>query len=115
MFSIGIYVVPNSKATVDVTSSKTIQLSRITNTPVKQANTYTIVSVLLVITVVSLACWIPHWLNGVGLDAPPGLERMFSLNSVVNPLIYHVMSGTFRQYVRQFYRHIRSRLASYHC
>ena len=111
----GIYIVSHGKAMVGVTSSKNSSLSRITKTTAKQTNTYKSVLVLFVITVVYLACWIPHWLHDVGLDVPQDVGRMFILNSVVNPFIYSVVSRMFRDDVRQFYGQMRSRLVSYHC
>ena len=109
------YLIPNGKARVDVTSSTNTALSRIPKTNAKQANTYKRVSVLFINTVVFLICLLPLWLNSVGLHVPPDVQRMFLLNSVVNPFLYSVVSRMFREDVRQFYGQMRSRLASCNC
>ncbi|KAI0216151.1 hypothetical protein LSAT2_031804, partial [Lamellibrachia satsuma] len=106
------YSVPNVKATVDVASSKSNSLSGITKTTAKQTNAYKNASVLFIITVVTIACWLPVWLGGVGLHVPADVRRIFLLNSVVNPFLYSVVSRMFRDDVRQFYGQMRSRLAS---
>ena len=61
------YLVLKGKPTVGVTSNKNNPLSRKTKTTAKQANAYRNVSVLFIITVVLITCWLPHWLDGVGL------------------------------------------------
>ena len=91
----------------DVTSRK--HKSGITTTKAKEAKN---VSLLFIITVVLLACWMPYWLYKAGMHVPPYLKRVFFLNSVVNPFIYSAVSGMFRDDVRQFYRQMRSRLTS---
>ncbi|KAI0220145.1 hypothetical protein LSAT2_028338 [Lamellibrachia satsuma] len=109
------YLVTSGKATVNVTTSKNRSLSRTTETTAKQASTYKSVSVLFIITVAFLACWLPLWLDGVGLHVPSEVERMFLINSVVNPFIYSAVSRMFRDDVRKCYGQMRSRLASCHC
>ena len=91
----------------DVTSRK--HKSGITTTKAKEVKN---VSLLFIITVVLLACWMPYWLYKSGMYVPPYLKRVFFLNSVVKPFIYSAVSGMFRDDVRQFYRQMRSRLTS---
>ena len=65
---------------------------------------------LFIITVVFLASWLPTWLANVGLSVTMDLQRMYILNSIVNPFIYSVVSAMFHDDVRQFYRKTRSNL-----
>ena len=109
------YLVTNGKATVDINTRKNHSLPRTTKTTAKKANTYKSVSVLFIITVAFLACWLPLWLDGVGLHVPLEVKRTFLINSVVNPFIYSAVSRMFRDDVRKFYGQMRSRLASCHC
>ena len=41
------------------------------------------------------------------------LNRLYLINSFVNPFIYSVVSRMFRNDVRMFYRKIRSRLTMF--
>ena len=100
-------VTTKGTAITDVISSK--HKSGITTTKAKEAKN---VSLLFIITIVLLACWMPYWLYKAGMYVPSYLKRVFFLNSVVNPFIYSAVSGMFRDDVRQFYRQIRSRLTS---
>ena len=73
------------------------------------------VSLLFVITVVFIACWLPFWLHTMGVPIVRHSDRLFVVNSVVNPFIYGVASAMFREDVRQFYRQTRVKLsACYH-
>ncbi|KAI0213084.1 hypothetical protein LSAT2_001915, partial [Lamellibrachia satsuma] len=85
-------------------------LSCITKTTANQAKYYKGVLVIFTVTVVFIACWMPQWLYYVGVPTSAGLRRIFLLNSAVNPFIYSVMSSMFRDDVRGFYRHARSKL-----
>ena len=78
-------------------------------TTVKQAKMYRDVSLLFIITVVFVACWMPQWLSDAGFQIPSSVQRVFILNSVVNPFIYSAVSGMFRDDVRQFCREMRSK------
>lgn len=69
----------------------------------KQAKTYKGVSLLFLITVIFIACWLPQWLAYVGFTVSAALRRVFLLNSAVNPFIYSVASAMFRNDVKQFY------------
>ncbi|KAI0223953.1 hypothetical protein LSAT2_024967 [Lamellibrachia satsuma] len=100
--------------TADFTSSKNNSVSVFKQTTANQTTTYRFVMVLFIITVVFVACWTPQWLSDVGFAVPLELRRMFILNSVVNPFIYSVMSGMFRDDVRLFYRRVRSWMSTCH-
>ena len=60
--------------------------------------------VLLVVTVVFIACWSPLCVAVCGLPVPSGLLYLFIVNSVINPFIYSFMSSDFRQDVRRLFR-----------
>ncbi|KAI0212011.1 hypothetical protein LSAT2_003100, partial [Lamellibrachia satsuma] len=77
-----------------------------------QTKTYNNVLLLFVITVFFIACWLPHWLTGLGISVPEELRRIFILNSVVNPFIYIVASVMFREDLRQFYSQTRVTLSA---
>ena len=80
-----------------------------------QSTAYTNMSLLFVITVVFIACWLPFWLHSMGVPIVLHLDRLFVVNSVVNPFIYGVASTMFREEVRQFYRQTRVKLSTcYH-
>ncbi|KAI0213093.1 hypothetical protein LSAT2_001914 [Lamellibrachia satsuma] len=87
--------------------------SRVTKTTAKQAKSYKGVLLVFIITVVFIACWMPQWLYYVGVPTSAGLRRIFMLNSAINPFIYSVISSMFRDDVRDFYRHTRSKLSVY--
>ena len=106
--------ISNGKATADVILNKNTSVSGITKTTANQVKTYKGVSVLLIITVVFIVCWVPHWLSDIGLDVRRDGRRTFVLNSVINPFLYSVVSRMFRDDMRQFYRKVRTSLASCH-
>ena len=106
--------ISNGKATADVILNKNSPVSGSRKTTANQVKTYKGVSALFLTTVVFIACWVPHWLSDIGLDVPADGRRIFVLNSVVNPFLYSVVSPMFRDDVRQFYRKVRTRLASCH-
>ena len=87
--------------------------SRVTKTTAKQAKSYKGVLLVFIITVVFIACWMPQWLYYVGVPTSAGWRRIFMLNSAINPFIYSVISSMFRDDVRDFYRHTRSKLSVY--
>ena len=97
---------------VDVTSHKIYKLCGSKTTTVKQAKNYRSVCLLFTITVVFIACWMPQWLSDAGFQIQSSVERLFILNSVVNPFIYSAVSRMFRDDVRQFCREMRSKMSS---
>ena len=107
-------VVSKDAAAVGVTSSENNSMSVTKKTTASQATSSNFFMVLFVITVVFVACWTPLWLSDVGFTVPRELIPMYILNFVVNPFIYSVMSGMFRDDVRLFYRRVRSWLTTRH-
>ena len=65
---------------------------------------------LLTVTVVYIITWLPLWLFYSGVSVPCVVQRMFILNSVVNPFIYSIMSSMFRDDLLMFLRKTRSSL-----
>ena len=63
---------------------------------------------LFVVTAVFLACWVPVWIQMFGVHLPRDVQRIYVIQSVVNPAIYGCMSKTFRDDVRQFCANCRS-------
>ncbi|KAI0223960.1 hypothetical protein LSAT2_024974, partial [Lamellibrachia satsuma] len=78
------------------------------------SNVVVMVVCYTLMAVTMLTCWTPLWLSEVGFTVPRELIPMYILNSVVNPFIYSVMSGMFRDDVRLFYRQVRSWLTTRH-
>ena len=70
----------------------------------KQTKLYKGYLLLFIITVVFLATWLPTWLASSGLNVSMDLQRMYVLNSIVNPFIYSIVSSMFREDVRTFCR-----------
>ena len=83
-----------------------------TLTTAKLANTYKSVSLLFVVTLVFLLCWLPQFLHIAGVSLPLSVRLMLILNSCMNPFIYSVASAMFRHDVRDCYRRTRSRLTA---
>ena len=80
-----------------------------------QSKAYKNVSLLFAITVVFIACWLPFWLHTMGVPIVLYSDRLFVVNSVVNPFIYGIASAMFREDARQFYRRNRAKLSTcYH-
>ena len=94
--------------TVYVTTSASVVPTK--NSTPAQSTAYKNVSLLFIITVVFIACWLPYWLRKMGVPTVLHLDRLFVVNSVVNPFIYGVASAMFREDVRQFYRQTRNKL-----
>ncbi|KAI0220211.1 hypothetical protein LSAT2_028253 [Lamellibrachia satsuma] len=90
-------------------SDGTVEVNKV---PANQAKTYKGVSLLFIVTVVFIACWLPQWLAYVGISVSAGVRRVFLLNSAVNPFIYSAASAMFRNDVRQFYHKTRSTLTA---
>ena len=67
-----------------------------------QSTAYKTVPLLFVLTVVFIMCWLPFWLYSMGVPIVLHLDRLFVVNSVVNPFIYGAASAMFREDVRQF-------------
>ncbi|KAK2178369.1 hypothetical protein NP493_546g03097 [Ridgeia piscesae] len=95
-----------------LTSNKICPQSVAKATTAKQAKVYKSVSLLFIISIVFLACWIPQWLFDIGVHIKSYLKGMFVLNSVVNPFIYSAVSAMFHHDVRQFCRQTRVKLSS---
>ena len=95
--------------TATVTSASLVPSNK--STP-EQSTAYKNVSLLFIITVVFIVCWLPFWLHSMGVPVVLHLDRLFSVNSVVNPFIYGVASAKFREDVRQFYRQTRVKLSA---
>ena len=74
---------------------------------------YRNMSVLLIITIVFLLSWMPMLLHNVGFSFGKIWNRLYLINSFINPFIYSVVSRMFRNDVRMFYRKIRSRLTMF--
>ena len=86
-----------------------------TKTVAKQSTTVASVTMIFVITVVFIACFLPEWIHHTSIQIPVEVRRLNILNSVVNPFIYGVASAMFREDVRQFHRQTRVKLfACYH-
>ena len=58
---------------------------------------------LFVVTAVFVVCWLPFFLDNYGLPVHDDLRRMYTINDVVNPLIYSFVSPMFRSDVRRCY------------
>ena len=109
--------VPNvtiGTAMADVATSQKSTASIIKKSSTKQANTYKGLSLLFIVTIVFILCWMPLWLSGAGLYIPMYVIRMQYLHSAVNPFIYSAVSRMFRDDARQFYLQMRSRLPACH-
>jgi len=98
--------------TVTVTTLSLVPTNKST---AEQSTAYKNVSLLFIITVIFIVCWLPFWLHSMGVPIVLHSDRLFVVNSAVNPFIYGVVSAMFREDVRQFYRLIRVKLsACYH-
>ena len=80
----------------------------VSHSSVNQTCQYKNISLSLIITAVFLACWMPLWLHHVGLHVSAAVRRIYLLNFAVDPYLYSLISGMFRNDVRQFYRRTRS-------
>ena len=70
---------------------------------------------LFVVTAFVVLCWLPFFLKTYGLPISAEVQRMYTINSVLNPFIYSFLSPMFRSDVRQFYRETGARLATCCC
>ena len=84
-----------------------------TKTTTKVAAAYRNMSILLIITIVFLLSWMPISLHNVGFPLSKIWNRLYLINAFVNPFIYSVVSGMFRNDVRLFYGKIISRLTTF--
>ena len=101
-------VVNSSKGNATGTSAdpaNTVGMTR-----AKTARTYKGVSLLFIVTVVFIACWMPLELSFCGMPVPNELKDMFVIHSVVNPFIYCAASPMFRKDATQFCRKTLSKL-----
>ena len=80
----------------------------------KDAKTYKGVTLLFIVTVVCIACWLPQWLAYVGLRLNTELRRVFVITFAVNPFIYGVASSVFRNDVKVFCRKTASLFTDRH-
>ncbi|KAI0212106.1 hypothetical protein LSAT2_002997 [Lamellibrachia satsuma] len=87
-------------------------VSDVSKVSANQTKTYKSVLVLFTVTVVFIVSWLPTWLSFTGMYVSKTMQRAFLLNSSINPFIYSAVSAMFRNDVRQFYRDVRSKLAS---
>ena len=92
--------------------SKTCSAPSHVNNVETRVKTYRILSMLFVITVVFVVCWMPVALDSIGVYVREDVRRMFLFNSVVNPFIYSAASAMFREDVRELYRQIRTKLSA---
>ena len=83
------------------------------NNAATHVKTYRILSMLFVITVVFVVCWMPVALANIGVSVNEGVRRMYLLNSVINPFIYRATSAMFREDVRELYLQIRTKWSAY--
>ena len=87
-------------------------LATTNKTVAKQTKTSANVALLFIITIVFVFCWLPPSLDSMVAPIPDGMQRLFVVNSVVNPLIYGVASAIFREDVRQLYRKTRVKVSA---
>ena len=91
---------------------KQVPLTVISKITAKQATNYKNALLLFIVTCVFIACWIPKWLALFGVVMSFEMNRLYILNSVMNPFIYGVASAMFRQDLRQFCRQTRAKLSA---
>ena len=91
---------------VESTQKSTIAL-RVNKPTANHTTCYKDLWLLFTITFVFLACWMPVWLSYAGLSINPDLQRVYIVNSIVNPFIYSVVSVMFRNDLRLFYNKTR--------
>ena len=96
-------------------ASTSTHVNSTTKTVARQTKTFSNITLLFIITVVFIVCWLPQWLYGAGVHIAVEARRVFVLNSVVNPFIYGVASAMFREDVRQFYHCTRVKLSACCC
>ena len=70
----------------------------------KVAKTYKGVSLLLIITAVCVACWVPQLMSYVSMSIPSHVRGLSLVNSAANPLIYSIAGSMFRNDAKLFYR-----------
>ena len=93
-------------------ATKSVPVTATSNVITNQSKALKNVTMLLIITIVFIACWVPAWLTQMGICISTALKRSMIANSVVNPFIYGVASAQFREDVRQFYLQTRSKLSA---
>ena len=105
----------SSAATADEQNSTVVKqrpLTVISKITAKQASNYKNVLLLFIVTCVFIACWLPKWLALFGVVISFEMNRLYIVNSVMNPFIYGVASAMFREDMRQFYRQTRAKLSA---
>ncbi|KAI0232683.1 hypothetical protein LSAT2_017020 [Lamellibrachia satsuma] len=105
------YDVNRARTNIPEASTSTY-VNATTKTVTTQTKTITNITLLFIITVVFIACWLPQWLYLAGVHIAVESRRIFVLNSVVNPFIYGVASAMFREDVRQLYHCTRVKLSA---
>ena len=95
--------------TAGPSSSSRVSPRATTNTAAanKQTQEAKAALMLFVVTAVFLACWVPVWIELVGVKLPRDVLRVYVIQSVVNPAIYGCMSKAFRDDICQFFAHCR--------
>ena len=88
----------------------------VTTTPMTTnlAATYRSVSLMFIITVIFIACWVPQFISFF-VPVLLRVRLIFLLNSAINPFVYTMASSMFRNDVRNLYRQTRIRLAVCRC
>ena len=94
-----------TKADVTSASHGTARVSCAKTVGRKQVNQLKGLSVLPVVTIVFIACFLPHLVS-----PKKEMRHAILLHSVINPFIYSFMSKMFRNDTRQFSRKVRSKL-----
>ena len=94
-----------NKAGVTSASRGTARVSCAKTVGQKQVNQFKGLSVLPIVTIVFIACFLPHLVS-----AKKEMRHAILLHSVINPFIYSFMSKMFRNDIRQFSRKVRSKL-----
>ncbi|KAI0227046.1 hypothetical protein LSAT2_022498 [Lamellibrachia satsuma] len=97
---------------VQNSAAKSMPVTATSNIITNQSKAFKNVTMLLIITIVFIICWVPTWLTQMGVNISTALKRAMIANSVVNPFIYGVASAQFREDVRQFYRQTRIKLST---
>ena len=108
-------VIPGVSATTSGVSPSRRAASAVTvchSHAASRATAYKNVSLLLIVTVVFVACWLPMWLFYFGASVPVDVQQLFLLTYGINPFIYGVASRMFRNDARLFCQRTRARLTA---
>ena len=102
-------VAAQSSALRHVAGSSTGAANTVGTTNAKTTRAYKGVSLLCIVTLVSIASWMPICLNFIGVPISNEAQRLFVINFVANPFIYSAASPMFRKDARQFCRKAMSK------